>query len=213
MFLFVSAVTHIEGTHIEGDAQEAPYANVDEVQRLVLLAQGGDHNAFGKLYDLFAKQIYRSLRTLCCSIAETEDVTADTFVKAFASIHRYEAHAGTRFYAWLVTIGLNLARSRRKKTSRRLVLLDAHHQSVPPEPITQPDQTLVEKERAQALHAALSTLGDAEREILCLRYGAGLNASEIAKITDLKSPYVRKICQRGREQLYTLMSEKLGDNS
>jgi RNA polymerase sigma factor (sigma-70 family) len=46
-----------------------------------------------------------------------------------------------------------------------------------------------------------------EREILSLRYGAEMNASEIAEIFNLNPAGVRKICERWRDRLAARIEE------
>jgi RNA polymerase sigma factor (sigma-70 family) len=52
-----------------------------------------------------------------------------------------------------------------------------------------------------ALLRALETLGEREREVVTLRYGGELDASEIAELTGLTHANVRKIEQRARGAL------------
>lgn len=173
----------------------------DEVQGLVRAARQGDAAAARRLYELHVGRVFRAVRPLCASDAEAEDLTQDTFVKALGALGRYERLHGKRFVAWLLTIALNTARKRARRRGREDRPLEHA-----PEPAAPPGQDALEQDDARRalrgrLLEALAGLSDRDRHVVCLRYGAGLEASEVAELTGMGAANVRKICERQRRTL------------
>jgi len=172
-----------------------------EVHVLVGRARSGDTAAMGALYEQYVHRVFRAVRPLCASEAEAEDIVQDAFIKAFASLGHYEARKGARFIAWLSTIGLNAARNRATRGQRRRELAKRHAARDIRDAAKNPEAELLVAEARARLLAALALLPERDREILSLRYGAGLSAKEVALACDLSVANVRKICERQRRRL------------
>jgi len=186
-----------------------------EVQRLVAAAQGGDQLASGRLYQLHVRRVFRTVRPLCTSDAAAEDVVADAFVKALRAIGGYRRRPGARFLAWLLTIARNTARRQAVREARRVPTeaerlqhlqeqatpLQASHLGLAEGPDDDP--------RRRALLTAMAELKPRAREVVSLRYAAGLSAAEVAAICGVTQANVRKIAQRSRVRLLRRVSELL----
>lgn len=190
---------------ILGDEPD-PSVDETEVQRLVRAARSGNGGAARRLYTLHVGRLYRAVRGSCLSDAEAEDLVQETFVRALTSLAEYQYRPETRFIAWLTTVGMNVLRKRVR--SRRV-----HAQAVPL--LSERDANLGGPDLDDALDSArmrrrlvevLSELPERERQVVTLRYGAGLTAPEVAAALDLSPANVRKICERQRQVLL----EKLG---
>lgn len=184
-------------------------ADEDEVQRLVDRARRGDRAAAGRIYRLHAKRVFRALRPLCRNDEEAEEVLQDAFIKALGALVRYRRRRGARFITWLLTISLNTARSRLRRKPVTLVPTEpATLERLGPRTANLDDSDEDEARRA-ALMFALSELSDRDREIVTLRYGSGLNASEVGAVCGIREANVRKICQRRRDRLLRRVTEIL----
>jgi RNA polymerase sigma-70 factor (ECF subfamily) len=137
------------------------------------------------------------------SDADAEDVTQDAMLKVLSALHRYTPQQGTRFVAWVTTIAVNTARRRFRR--RRPELMDPDEMPDLPDDRADPERNLATARERKALLRALADLEPREREIVCLRYGAELNASEIAKLVRLEPANVRKIAERARGRLRTAL--------
>jgi RNA polymerase sigma-70 factor (ECF subfamily) len=69
---------------------------------------------FKQLYDQEYLSVYRSIRGVVMDSAAAEDLTQETFVRAYRARHRYTPTAPPG--AWLRRIGINLAISHRRPT-------------------------------------------------------------------------------------------------
>ena len=52
-----------------------------EVEPLVDRAQGGDTEAFGRLYDIYADRIYRHIYYRTSNVEDARDLTQEVFLK------------------------------------------------------------------------------------------------------------------------------------
>ncbi len=184
---------------------EPPAAAADEpqVQRLVGAAREGDREATRRLYTLHVKQVFRAVRPLCQNEAEAEDVVQETFIKVLGSLGRYRRRGQTRFVSWVLTIAMNVAR-KRLRHHKRVTATDPATLTASQVGGESPDpagEAMDAQLRKQALLAALGELPERERQVVTLRYGAGLSAAEVGRVAGLSEANVRKICQRQRASL------------
>jgi len=128
---------------------------------------------FRELYDQQYTSVYRSIRAVVLDAAAAEDLTQETFVRAYRARHRYTPTAPPG--AWLRRIGINLAIShlRRQKLARFL----------PARLYTAPDRR--EYDRAEArdvVTKAMAELSPKLRAAIVLHYYDGLTREEIAGV-------------------------------
>jgi RNA polymerase sigma-70 factor (ECF subfamily) len=191
---------------LSGHLGPAPELPEGEILALVRRARGGDTEAMAALYTAHVHRVFRAVRALCRSEAEAEDVVQDAFIKAFASLGSYEARPNRRFLAWLSTIALNAARNRLTRGARRRELArEDAARDVKEAPATPEEQMLRAEARGRLLEA-LGGLSTRDREVVSLRYGAGLEAAEVAELCGLSAANVRKICERQRRRLLAALS-------
>src|SRR5688500_6341594 len=79
----------------------------EEERRLVHRAIDRDQSAFAELYDRHVVRVYRHIYYLVGDAREAEDLTAQTFLKAWEAIDRYKER-GAPIIAWLLRIAHNL---------------------------------------------------------------------------------------------------------
>lgn len=193
-----------------GDADPLPE---DELARLVEQARAGDTGARRRLYTQLVDPVFRTVRGILHSHADAEDVTQDALLTMMTSLDRYRPQANARFSAWVMTIALNTARRRFRRRRPELTATgevpDVVDMSAP-DPAERLDRT---RER-RALLIALRELTERDRTIVSLRYGAELNASEIAAAVGVEPAAVRKTLERARtrlgERIETLLNPEGG---
>jgi RNA polymerase sigma-70 factor (ECF subfamily) len=180
------------------------------VLQLVDQARAGDHAARQRLYRQHVARVFRTVRGVLRSDAEAEDVTQDAMLTALTSLDRYSPRSGTRFVAWLTTIALNTARRRFRRQRPELTATG----ELPDVPAADEDlgDDLDRGRQRRALLQALAELEPREREIVSLRYGADLNASEISSQLQIEPANVRKILERARARLAERVEARLQSN-
>jgi RNA polymerase sigma-70 factor, ECF subfamily len=128
---------------------------------------------FRELYDQEYRSVFRSIRAVVLDSAAAEDLTQETFVRAYRARHRYTPTAPPG--AWLRRIGINLAIShlRRQKLARFL----------PARLYTAPDRRDYDRAEARdVVGKALTTLSPKLRAAVVLHYYDGLTREEIASV-------------------------------
>jgi RNA polymerase sigma-70 factor, ECF subfamily len=128
---------------------------------------------FKELYEQEYRSVYRSIRAVVLDGSAAEDLTQETFVRAYRARHRYTPTAPPG--AWLRRIGINLAIShlRRQKLARFL----------PARLYTTPDHR--DYDRADARNVvgqAMEALSPKLRAAVVLHYYEGMTREEIASI-------------------------------
>jgi len=169
------------------------------IQRLVAQARTGDRIAAQRVYRQLVDRVFRVVRGVLRSNAEAEDVTQDAMLTVLTSLARYSPRSDARFATWVTSIALNTARRRFRR--RRPELTETGDLPDVVDDNAEPERDVDTSRERAALLRALAELAPAEREIVSLRYGAELNASEIAEVLKLEPANVRKILERLRERL------------
>lgn len=145
---------------------------------------------------LYAEQlprVYNFFRYRVGDGPEAEDLTAVTFEKAWRARDRYRRDLGA-FSTWLLTIARNVAiDAYRRDAARPHVPLDAAAELAAG---PTPEETAVLRSDCERLSRLLAGLPDRNRELLALKYGAGLTNRAIARLTGLTASNVGTILHR-----------------
>jgi RNA polymerase sigma-70 factor, ECF subfamily len=143
---------------------------------------------------LFAEQlprVYNYFRYRVGDEATAEDLTSATFEKAWKARHRYRKDLAA-FTTWLFVIARRVGTDHFRGRRDHLPLEAAA--GVPGG--STPEQIAERRAEADRLHEKLARLPDRERELLALKYGAGMNNREIARHTKLSESNVGTILHR-----------------
>jgi RNA polymerase sigma-70 factor (ECF subfamily) len=169
------------------------------IARLVEQARAGDAGARQQLYTQHVDVVFRTVRGILRSDEDAEDVTQDALLTMLTSLGRYTPRADARFATWVTTIAINTARRRFRR--KRPELTTTGEMPDTAADLTDPAEDLDRGRQKRALLIALREVPERERTIVSLRYGAELNASEIATIVGLEAATVRKTLERTRTRL------------
>jgi RNA polymerase sigma-70 factor (ECF subfamily) len=163
--------------------------SVDEaaLTELVARAQGGDAEAFAELFDHYHGPVYRFISSRVGRPSDAEDLTQTVFVKVLEALPRYEAR-GVPFGGWLFRLARNtvidFVRTQRQHQDLEVIAARAHED--PP-----PDTVAEQREQIEAVGEALGALTDEQREVVALRFFAGLSAREAAVAMDKQEGTIR----------------------
>ncbi len=149
----------------------------ESLDRLVADAKRGDTEAFGRIFDEYAGPIYRFIASRVSHPSDAEDLTQLVFVKALEAMPRYQAR-GVPFGGWLFRLARNAiidqSRTRREHLSL-VVVASRQSEEASPEAIASLRDDL------DRVAAALADLTDDQREVIELRFFAGLSVAETAE--------------------------------
>jgi RNA polymerase sigma-70 factor (ECF subfamily) len=159
-------------------------------------------------YEAYGRAVYSYVRFHLPSADAAEDVTADTFLKAFRSADRFDESRGNP-RTWLYRIAQNTLRDwHRRARLRQHVPLGSMRDLASDTP--SPEERLLWEEQVSRLLDAVAELGPRDREIISLRYGSGLETAEIADVLGIREPAVRTRLWRALARLRGVMEEGAG---
>jgi RNA polymerase sigma-70 factor, ECF subfamily len=160
----------------------------------IVLAAQEDTAAFGDLYDRYLDRIYRYVRSRVPSRDEAADLTQEIFLRALDALPAYQDR-GLPFAAWLFRIARNAVTDayRRRRRDWSIDALPAWLSSADG---NAPDDAALRREALEQLAALIARLDPAKRDLLALRFAAGLTAAEIALITGRSEAAVKKQMSR-----------------
>jgi len=177
-------------------------------QQLVERAQRGDKRAFDLLVVKYQRKLARLLSQFIHDAAEVEDVTQETFIKAYRSLSSFRGDSA--FYTWLYRIGINAAKNflvaqkRRASTTTNEFDIEAaenFEEGSQLRELSTPENELMSKQIAQTVHQALQALPEELRSAITLREIEGLSYEEIASIMSCPTGTVRSRIFRAREAI------------
>jgi RNA polymerase sigma-70 factor (ECF subfamily) len=135
-------------------------------------------------YETYGKAVYSYLRFHLPSADIAEDVTADTFLKVFRSADRFDETRGQP-RTWIFRIAQNTLRDHQRRSKvRRHVSLTSMRDLAAEGP--SPEERLLWEEQVARLLVAVTGLSEADREIISLRYGSGLDSAAVAEVLGIR---------------------------
>jgi RNA polymerase sigma-70 factor (ECF subfamily) len=132
---------------------------------------------FEALYRAVRDDVYAYVATLLRDRAAAEDVTAAAFERAYRKQRSYKAARGSE-RAWLFGIARNAALDELRRRKRITRLEGEPADDVDPDADAQAELAL----RRETVRAALGVLDGRERDLLALKFSAGLSNAEIAAV-------------------------------
>jgi RNA polymerase sigma-70 factor (ECF subfamily) len=165
---------------------------------LVARAQDGDRVAFEQLVRRHADRIYTVARGLGVSPDAAEEITQETFLRAWRGIGSFRGDS--RFVTWLYRIGLNETKRRLKREPARTLVrsLDEAHAVEPQDLRDEPHTRLAHAELRDALAAAVRALPLKYRAPLILRDIEGLSTADAAAVLGLGEAALKSRLHRAR---------------
>jgi RNA polymerase sigma-70 factor (ECF subfamily) len=171
---------------------------------LVDAALAGSEEAFRELVRRYQRAVFGLIVRLVRNPARAEELSQDTFVKAFRALHTYNRQR--KFSAWLLTIGRNTAVDDLRRHEPESAELDP---SIPDDGQPTPHRLAEQQQLAAALRAAMDGLSWEQRELVVLKYEQELGYDEIAEITGMPIGTVKSSLHRARKALADRL-EQLG---
>jgi len=171
--------------------------NAQEDEDAVLVKKAKrDPTAFASIYRKYLEQVYYYLMARVHERSEAEDLTSQVFLEALEGLASYRDDGN--FPAWLFTI----ARRRAVDYHRRWKKPEVQMQTA--QDALDPDQDVLAKildsEDLHTIQDLIAGLEEEERELLRLRFAAGLKFSDMAALLKRKESAVKM-------NLYRLLSK------
>ncbi len=171
------------------EAKEAVALPLDDAG--LVRAARRDPAAFAALYRRYVGPVYRYLYSRLGHTAEAEDLTAQVFSAALQALPQYRERE--RFAAWLFAI----ARRRladHYRSRRQAEPLDERLPGTAKD--ADPLAHVLRAEALERLAALVVGLGEAEQEMLRLRFAGGLSYAEMAQVLGKREGAVKMAMHR-----------------
>lgn len=178
----------------------------DRIAALVTLAQQGDAEAFGQIYDAYVDSIYRYLYYRLGSHALAEDLTSETFLRALRRIDSF-TWQGKDIGAWFVTIARNLVTDHVKSSRFRLEVTTADMLDADSADNGIEDEVMGRLQNA-ALLDAVRRLKPEQQECIVLRFLQGLSVAETAAVLHRSEGAVKQLQLRAVRALAKLVPQQ-----
>ncbi len=163
--------------------------------------RAGDHDAFGELFDAYARSVYNHAYRLTGEWAVAEDIVSLTFLEAWRLRAKVDDEGGS-LRPWLLGVATNVTRNTRRAARRHAA---AVARLPPPEAAEDFADELASRiddaEQLALVRTALATLRRAEREVLALCVWSGLDYAAAARALGVPVGTVRSRLSRARTKL------------
>lgn len=170
-----------------------------------------DPQAFACLYDEHYNAIFSYVFRRLGNYEQARDITAETFLKAFQNIHRFEWR-NIPVAAWLFRIANNEINLyfRKSKYAPALVTDLKLYEQLPYEPGIETEKAAMEKSLAESqeflrIQQQLMRLNLKYQEVIALRFFENKSIKEISTILNKKEGTIKSLLSRGLEKLKTAL--------
>jgi RNA polymerase sigma-70 factor (ECF subfamily) len=172
--------------------------------------RAGDHDAFGDLFDAYARSVYNHAYRLTGEWAVAEDVVSLTFLDAWRLRGKLDEDGGS-LRPWLLGIATNVTRNTRRAARRHAAAVARLPREEPVRDFA--DEVAGRMDDAAQLdlvRTALAKLRRSEREVLALCVWSGLDYAAAAEALGVPVGTVRSRLSRARTKLAKHMELPLG---
>ena len=156
-----------------------------EIIQYIHLAQKGDQVAFTFLLDNYWNEVYGFMLKRTENETDSEDITIETFSKAFDKIATYNSEF--QFNTWLIAIAKNVHIDllRKKKSAHFVEITDAEDQQAYNVADSSPsaEDELINEQNLSQLLQFIKQLKPHYQEVIQLRFFQELSYQEIAELT------------------------------
>lgn len=154
-----------------------------EIKEYIQKAQKGDQSAFTYLLDFYWNEVYGFMLKRTQNETDSEDITIETFSKAFDKISTYNNEY--LFSTWLIAIGKNVHIDllRKKKAAHALDITDREDQQAYNVADSSPsaEDVLITEQNLSQLLQFIKKLKPHYQDMIQLRYFQELSYQEIAE--------------------------------
>lgn len=156
--------------------------------------------SFQSVVERMGPRVYWGLRRMYNNHQEAEDLTQETFIRAYKALSGYDTNRirDMEVEPWIWTIALNLGRNHMRDRARRPTYVE----------LVETGETDPEMIDGAAWDRRFSELNRHQRTAVALRHVVGLSIGQIAQATGRPEGTVKADIHRGLGRLKTIMEEE-----
>ena len=170
----------------------------------------GDADAFRLIFERYSRPVISFIYDMVDDRALAEELTQETFVRAFRAIHTMRAE--TKLSTWLFGIARNVARESLRARARANRHVDLADKSVmdlsDDKPV--PVEGLLSKELNEVVRRSLAALDEDKRLVFTLKVLHQCSYEEIAAITGFSLAKLKTDLHRARVEMRKRISQYAG---
>ncbi len=177
-----------------------------EILELAKKAKGGDQQAFGEIYDLYAQKIYKFI---CYKVKtrESEDILQEVFIKAWNGMANLKLE-NLNFNAWLYRIASNTINDYFRKFYRTEQTVELDENASIYNSADVPANRLALQGDVEMVKRALKALPSQYQQVLELRFIQDFTLQETANILNKSNLAVRLLQHRALKNLRANLDKK-----
>jgi len=183
--------------------------------KLIDMAVGGDDKAYAKLLQRYKRPVYHMILKMVRNIDDAEDLTMESFSKAFRSLARFKKDF--TFSTWLFRIATNntidfIRKKKLNTLSIQNTFTDDDGQSVSidveDDGTLNPQDEAIKAQKEELIQVFVNMLPGKYQKLVRLRYFHELSYEEIAEELEAPLGTVKAQLHRARELMYDLVKNK-----
>ncbi|MBN2101921.1 MAG: sigma-70 family RNA polymerase sigma factor [Candidatus Aenigmarchaeota archaeon] len=183
------------------------YRNFSDEQLMAEIQKTGSHAAFEVLYNRYQPRLFRYTSYIVKDSLAAEDVAHEALIRAFYKRDSYTEIA--RFSTWVYTIAGNLARTERRRMTRRSIFSIDNEKKryqrdvgVIPDDSQNPSDLLERKLASEAVMWKIGKLSPKLRNAITLRDVEQLSYEEISHILKIPEGTTKSRIHRARKSIH-----------
>lgn len=183
--------------------------------KLIDMAVAGDDKAYARLLQRYKRPVYHMILKMVRNIDDAEDLTMESFSKAFRSLARFKKDF--TFSTWLFRIATNntidfIRKKKLNTLSIQNTFTDDDGQSVSidveDDGNLNPQDEAIKAQKEELIQVFVNMLPSKYQKLVRLRYFHELSYEEIAEELEAPLGTVKAQLHRARELMYDLIKNK-----
>lgn len=176
--------------------------------------QRNDEKAFAQLMQRYKRPVYHMILKMVRNVDDAEDLTIESFAKAFRSLHRFKKDF--TFSTWLFRIATNNTIDHIRKKKLNTLSIDNRFTDDNGDGISieveddnlNPQEETIKEQKAELIQVFVDKLPPKYQKLVRLRYFQELSYEEIA--VELEAPLgtVKAQLHRARELMFEMVKNK-----
>jgi RNA polymerase sigma-70 factor (ECF subfamily) len=162
-------------------------------------AKSGDSQAFSRLVEAYQNPVYNLCYRMLGDAQEAEDAAQETFIRAYKSMHRYDANRP--FSTWILSIAAHFCIDQIRKRHMRTVSFEEIPYQQFSDPSLGPEASVHAREVQEQVKGLLEALSAEDRAAVVMRYWYEFSYEEIASALNMTISAVKSRLHRARKTL------------
>lgn len=179
----------------------APGAPADPERAMLEACKRGGPGEFRRFVERYEALVWGFLARMVQDRALAEDLSQETFLRAYRALPSFDPGRGAKVSTWLLTIARHVALDVRRRRGVVTAALDDDA----PDPAT-PESIRAARELGEAIARAAAALSPHHREVLVLAEVHGLTMDEIALVVAAPVNTVKQRLSRARDRMRALLA-------